>query len=51
MTPRPVARLNPASTPEDVGAGYCSACFTGNYPVALGRAGAGELVKLRRDRV
>jgi amidophosphoribosyltransferase len=35
----------------ECGAGYCSACFTGNYPVALGKAGAGELVKLRRDRV
>ena len=46
-----MAAVNPASTPDDVGAGYCSACFTGNYPVALGRAGAGELVKLRRDRV
>jgi amidophosphoribosyltransferase len=35
----------------ECGAGYCSACFTGNYPVPLGKAGAGELVKLRRDRV
>ena len=46
-----MASVNPASTPNDVGAGYCSACFTGNYPVPLGKAGAGELVKLRRDRV
>jgi amidophosphoribosyltransferase len=36
---------------SECGAGYCSACFTGNYPVPLGKAGAGELVKLRRDRV
>ncbi|HUQ07201.1 MAG TPA: amidophosphoribosyltransferase [Kofleriaceae bacterium] len=46
-----MASVNPASTPNDVGAGYCSACFTGNYPVPLGKAGSGELVKLRRDRV
>jgi amidophosphoribosyltransferase len=46
-----MASVNPASTPDDVGAGYCSACFTGNYPVPLGKAGSGELVKLRRDRV
>lgn len=30
------------------GAGYCSACFTGDYPVALG---ASDLVQLRRARV
>jgi len=30
------------------GDGFCSACFTGNYPVALGGA---ELVQLRRARV
>ena len=30
------------------GRGYCSACFTGNYPVALGDA---QLVSLRRARV
>jgi amidophosphoribosyltransferase len=29
------------------GEGFCSACFTGNYPVALGGA---ELVQLRRAR-
>ena len=29
--------------------GYCSACFTGEYPVPLGRAG--DLVPLRRGRV
>ena len=27
--------------------GYCSACFTGNYPVALGKS---ELVQLRVAR-
>jgi amidophosphoribosyltransferase len=31
------------------GKGYCSACFTGNYPVALG--GNADLVQLRRARV
>ena len=30
------------------GAGYCSACFTGEYPVALGTS---DLVQLRRARV
>ena len=30
------------------GAGYCSACFTGDYPVALGTS---DLVQLRRARV
>ena len=30
------------------GAGYCSACFTGDYPVALGSS---DLVQLRRARV
>jgi len=29
------------------GDGYCAACFSGSYPVALGRAD-GELVRLRR---
>ena len=33
---------------ESSGAGYCSACFTGKYAVALG---APELVQLRRARV
>jgi amidophosphoribosyltransferase len=33
---------------EASGAGYCSACFTGKYSVALG---APELVQLRRARV
>jgi len=34
------------------GKGYCSACFTGNYPVALGRQGeAGDLVTLRKAKV
>ncbi len=31
------------------GDGYCSACFTGTYPVPLGRAGDGDLVRLRRS--
>ena len=35
---------------SDTGKGYCSACFTGNYPVALGQQGA-DLVTLRRARV
>ncbi len=33
------------------GEGYCSACFTGNYPVALGSPDQAELVKLRRSKV
>jgi amidophosphoribosyltransferase len=33
----------------DSGKGYCSACFTGNYPVALGQGA--DLVQLRRARV
>jgi amidophosphoribosyltransferase len=33
---------------EKSGAGYCSACFTGSYPVALGTS---DLVQLRRARV
>ncbi|HUJ63328.1 MAG TPA: amidophosphoribosyltransferase [Kofleriaceae bacterium] len=33
---------------EPSGQGYCSACFTGKYPVALGQ---GELVTLRRAKV
>ncbi|HEY3805417.1 MAG TPA: amidophosphoribosyltransferase [Kofleriaceae bacterium] len=32
---------------SESGEGFCSACFTGNYPVALGGA---ELVQLRRAR-
>ena len=32
------------------GAGYCSACFTGRYPVALGRPDEAALVQLRRTR-
>jgi len=31
------------------GSGYCSACFTGEYPVALGKGA--DLVQLRRARV
>jgi amidophosphoribosyltransferase len=33
---------------EKQGTGYCSACFTGSYPVALGTS---DLVQLRRARV
>lgn len=36
------------STNEKTGQGYCSACFTGKYPVALGND---QLVTLRRARV
>ncbi len=31
------------------GDGFCSACFTGTYPVPLGKAGDGDLVRLRRS--
>jgi amidophosphoribosyltransferase len=34
---------------SETGKGYCSACFTGNYPVALGQGT--DLVTLRRARV
>jgi hypothetical protein len=34
---------------NESGKGYCSACFTGNYPVALGQNA--DLVQLRRVRV
>jgi amidophosphoribosyltransferase len=34
---------------EGSGKGYCSACFTGKYPVALGQSA--DLVTLRRARV
>jgi amidophosphoribosyltransferase len=33
------------------GEGYCSACFTGNYPVSLNQSDEAELVKLRRSKV
>ena len=33
----------------DSGKGYCSACFTGKYPVPLGQGS--DLVTLRRARV
>jgi len=33
---------------DATGHGYCSACFTGNYPVALGHSA--DLVQLRRAR-
>jgi amidophosphoribosyltransferase len=32
------------------GEGYCSACFTGNYPVALTQREGANLVQLRRSR-
>lgn len=32
------------------GEGFCSACFTGNYPVPLGAAAPGDLVQLRSLR-
>ena len=34
---------------EDTGKGYCSACFTGKYPVPLGQTA--DLVTLRRAKV
>lgn len=34
---------------NESGKGYCSACFTGNYPVALGQNA--DLVQLRRARI
>ena len=34
---------------SDTGKGYCSACFTGKYPVALGQGA--DLVQLRRAKV
>jgi amidophosphoribosyltransferase len=37
------------TTPD--GNGYCSACFTGNYPVSLGKPDEAALVQLRRTRV
>jgi amidophosphoribosyltransferase len=37
-----------AAVGSDDGSGYCSACFTGNYPVPLGQS---DLVQLRRARV
>jgi amidophosphoribosyltransferase len=37
------------STGNESGKGFCSACFTGNYPVALGQNA--DLVQLRRARV
>jgi amidophosphoribosyltransferase len=37
-----------AAVGSDDGSGYCSACFTGNYPVPLGQS---DLVQLRRVRV
>ena len=37
-----------AVSADRTGTGYCSACFTGSYPVALGTS---DLVQLRRARV
>jgi amidophosphoribosyltransferase len=39
----------PGSVTRGTGRGYCSACFTGKYPVALGQGA--DLVQLRRARV
>ena len=40
-----------AAVGSETGKGYCSACFTGKYPVALGEVGQrSELVTLRRAR-
>lgn len=36
---------------NEAGGGYCSACFTGLYPVALGKGSDGDLVRLRRNKV
>ncbi len=36
------------SIDASTGEGFCSACFTGNYPVPLGRVG--ELVSIRRTK-
>jgi amidophosphoribosyltransferase len=41
-------RSEAAAGAPGAGPGYCSACFTGRYPVALGSA---DLVQLRRARV
>ncbi|MDB4953417.1 MAG: glutamine--phosphoribosylpyrophosphate amidotransferase [Myxococcales bacterium] len=38
-----------AAVQSEDGKGYCSACFTGKYPVALGKEA--DLVQLRRARV
>lgn len=44
--------MHAVAAPAD-GAGYCSACFTGNYPVPLGPASGDDaaLVKLRTAKV
>jgi amidophosphoribosyltransferase len=42
--------MQSVGAPED-GGGYCSACFTGNYPVPLGKGDEGALVQLRTSRV
>ena len=38
-----------AAVGSETGKGYCSACFTGKYPVALGQSA--DLVQLRRAKV
>jgi amidophosphoribosyltransferase len=43
-----IAAVGGTLEPDGSGKGYCSACFTGKYPVALG---SGDLVQLRRARV
>jgi amidophosphoribosyltransferase len=36
---------------DSAGTGYCSACFTGRYPVALSSRSGSDLVQLRRSKV
>jgi amidophosphoribosyltransferase len=43
-----VGASGPGAPTSDAGAGYCSACFTGKYPVAL--SGSEQLVSLRRAK-
>jgi amidophosphoribosyltransferase len=40
-----------AAGAEPSGGGYCSACFTGKYPVSLEGGGNSTLVRLRRNTV
>lgn len=43
--------MEAVSGAQSTGGGYCSACFTGSYPVPLGRRGSGAPVPLRRSTV
>jgi amidophosphoribosyltransferase len=43
-----MAAVGGTASPGTTGTGYCSACFTGKYPVPLGSP---DLVQLRRARV